>query len=134
MTSSETSAKRRNSDLAMIHIAAKRLFGDVSRGSEGRGEYEAWIAKHTGKKSAADLTTGERIAFIKMLRRERLIPDRGRGGAGPTKNGVDRPTSAQWGKIGGMARSMGWDRQAGRVSFHAQRCAQWHVCAASETR
>ncbi len=111
MTQTKASPKRRNSDLAMIHMAAKRLFGDVSKGSDGREDYEDWLEEQTrsdgkeGKRSAGKLTTPERIALIKTLRRKGLIPERGRGGAGE-----DRPTSAQWGKIGGLARSMGWDK------------------------
>lgn len=96
---------RRNADLAMIHIAAKTLHGDVSRNGDGRADYEAWLEQHTGKRSSAALTTAERIAFIKQLRAWGLVPERGRGGAGP-----DRPTSTQWAKIGGLARSMGWER------------------------
>lgn len=103
------SAARRNGDLAMIHMAAKRLFGDVSKGSDTRDAYEDWLERHTGKRSAGKLSAVERIELVKMLRREGLLPDRGRGGAGPTASGDDRPTSAQWAKIGGLARSMGWN-------------------------
>lgn len=110
MPNPKTSPKRRNSDLAMIHIAAKRLFGDVSRGSDGREAYEDWLDRHTGKRSAARLTTDERIEFIKRLRRDGLIPERERGGIGQSRDGSERPTSAQWAKLGGLARSMGWDQ------------------------
>ncbi len=72
MPESKTSPKRRNNDLAMIHIAARRLFGDVSKGGDGRDEYEAWLRRHTGKSSAGKLTTSERIDLIKRLRREGL--------------------------------------------------------------
>lgn len=109
MTNSKTSPKRRNSDLAMIHIAAKRLFGDVSKGSDGRDAYEDWLQRHTGKRSAGKLTTSERITLLNMLRRDGLLPERARGGSGQTQGGEDRPTSAQWAKIGGLARSMGWE-------------------------
>lgn len=105
----KTSPNRRNGDLAMIHIAAKRLFGDVSKSSDNREAYEDWLQKHTGKRSAGKLTTNERIELIKVLRREKLIPDRRQGGAGQAKDGSDRPTSAQWNKIGGLARAMGWN-------------------------
>lgn len=109
MTAKPVQNTRRNSDLAMIHIAAKHLFGDTSRGSDGRDAYEDWLGRHTGKRSASDLTRDERIAFIKMLRREGLIPESGRGGKGRTAVGADRPTSSQWARIGGLSRSMGWN-------------------------
>jgi len=104
------STSRRTSDLAMIHIAAKRLFGDTSKGADGREAYEDWLARHTGKRSAGKLTTPERIALIKTLRGEGLIPERERGGIGQTQSGDERPTSAQWAKLGGLARSMGWEK------------------------
>jgi uncharacterized protein DUF1018 len=110
MKRAKTSPSRRNSDLAMIHIAAKRLFGDVSKGADGRAGYEDWLVRHTGKRSAGKLTTPERIALIKVLRKEGLIPERERGGIGQTQGGDERPTSAQWAKIGGLARSMGWEK------------------------
>ena len=110
MTDPKTSPKRRNSDLAMIHIAAKRLFGDVSKGGDGREAYEDWMERHTGKRSASKLTTSERIDLVKRLRRDGLLPERARGGIGKSRNGEDRPTSAQWAKIGGLARSMGWEQ------------------------
>lgn len=100
---------RRNGDLAMIHMAAKRLFGETSPGSDGRDAYENWLERHTGKRSAGRLTKDERIAFVKLLRREGLIPESGRGGTGRTAAGADRPTSSQWAKIGGLSRSMGWN-------------------------
>ncbi len=110
MTNTKTSPKRRNNDLAMIHIAAKRLFGDVSKGGDGRDTYEDWLERHTGKRSAGKLTAPERIELIKQLRRDGLIPERARGGIGQAKDGAERPTSAQWAKIGGLARSMGWEK------------------------
>lgn len=99
---------RRNGDLAMIHIAAKHLFGDTSKGGAGRADYEDWLERRTGKRSASKLTTDERIFLVKALRRDGLIPETGRGGAGRTAAGDDRPTSSQWAKIGGLSRSMGW--------------------------
>lgn len=108
MAAKPASNPRRNGDLAMIHMAAKRLFGDTSRGGGGRADYESWLERHTGKRSASALTTDERIALVKTLRREGLIPESGRGGSGRTPAGEDRPTSAQWAKIGGLSRSMGW--------------------------
>lgn len=110
MTNTKTSPKRRNSDLAMIHIAAKRLFGDVSKGGDGRDAYEDWLERLSGKRSASKLTTPERIELIKRLRRDGLIPERERGGIGQSKDGAERPTSAQWAKLGGLARSMGWEK------------------------
>ncbi|MDO5606011.1 MAG: regulatory protein GemA [Paracoccus sp. (in: a-proteobacteria)] len=99
---------RRNGDLAMVHMAAKRLFGDVSRGGDGRAAYEDWLERLTGQRSAAKLSLDARIELIKRLHKDGLVPDRGRGGAGRTVGGADRPTSAQWAKIGGLSRSMGW--------------------------
>ncbi len=58
MSNSKTSPKRRNGDLAMIHIAAKRLFGDVSKGSDGREAYEDWLQRHTGKRSVDHYCAG----------------------------------------------------------------------------
>ncbi len=99
---------RRNGDLAMIHMAAKHLFGDTSPRGAGRADYEDWLERRTGKRSASKLTTEERITLVKTLRRDGLIPESGRGGKGRTADGADRPTSAQWAKIGGLSRSMGW--------------------------
>lgn len=108
MSNPKTSPQRRNSDLAMIHIGAKRLFGDVSKGGDGREAYEDWLERHTGKRSAGKLTTGQRIDLIKMMRKDGLIPDRSIGGKGPTANGEERPTSSQWAKIAALGRAMGW--------------------------
>jgi hypothetical protein len=94
----------------MIHIGAKRLFGDVSRGGDGREAYEDWLVRHTGKRSAGKLTTGQRIDLIKMMRKEGLIPNSTPGGKGPTASGEDRPTSAQWAKMAAIGRSMGWQK------------------------
>lgn len=110
MTKPKTSPERRKSDLAMIHIGAKRLFGDVSKGADGREAYEDWLELHTGKRSAGKLTTGERIDLIKMMRKEGLIPDRNQGGYGQTASGEERPTAAQWRKIAALARTLGWEQ------------------------
>ncbi len=110
MSNTKTSPKRRNSDLAMIHIAAKRLFGDVSKGGDGRAAYEDWLERHTGKRSAGKLSTNARIDLIKTLRKEGLIPDRNQGGKGPTIAGEERPTSAQWAKLAALGRTMGWSQ------------------------
>lgn len=104
MTKEKKSPKRRNGDLAMIHIAAKRLFGDVSKSGDGREAYEDWLERHTGKRSAGKLTIKERMDFVKYLRKEGLLPERGQGGSG-----ADRPTRQQWAMMGGLARDMGWE-------------------------
>lgn len=106
----KTSPQRRNADLATIHIGAKALFGDVSKGGDGRDEYETWLERHTGKRSAGKLSTDQRIDLIKMMRKEGLLPNRTPGGKGPTANGEDRPTSSQWAKIAAIGRSIGWDK------------------------
>lgn len=106
----KTSPQRRTADLAAIHIGAKALFGDVSKGGDGRDEYEAWLERHTGKRSAGKLSTDQRIDLIKMMRKEGLLPDRTPGGKGPTAGGEDRPTSAQWAKMAAIGRSMGWEQ------------------------
>ncbi|PIE09006.1 MAG: hypothetical protein CSA73_00785 [Rhodobacterales bacterium] len=128
MTNTKTRPKRRNNDLAMIHIAAKRLFGDVSKGGDGRDAYENWLERHTGKRSAGKLTAPERIELIKRLRRDGLIPERARGGIGQAKDGAERPTSAQWAKIGGLARSMGWEKglEDARLRTFVKRTAKVH--------
>ena len=108
MAQTDPQKDRRVADLAIIHMAAKRMFGDVSRGGHGRDNYEDWLLRHTGQRSASSLSEDQRAALIKVLRRDGAVPERARGGAGRTAGGVDRPTSAQWAKIGGMARSMGW--------------------------
>lgn len=108
MTAERPANARRNGDLAMIHMAAKRLFGDVSKGSEGRASYEDWLDRLTGKRSAGALTVEERIDLIKRLRKDGLIADRAPGGAGRTAGGDNRPTSAQWAKLGALSRAMGW--------------------------
>ena len=99
---------RRTADLATIHMAAKTLFGDTSKGGTGREAYEDWLHLHTGKRSAAALSQDQRLALIKVIRRDGAVPDRARGGSGRTVGGADRPTTAQWAKIGGLAREMGW--------------------------
>lgn len=128
MTNAKTSPKRRNSDLAMIHIAAKRLFGDVSKGGDGREAYEDWLERLTAKRSAGKLTTPERIDLIKRLRRDGLIPERERGGIGTAADGAERPTSAQWAKLGGLARSMGWEKglEDARLRSFVVRTAKVH--------
>jgi hypothetical protein len=107
-TMTKTSPQRRNADLATIHIGAKALFGDVSKGGDGRDQYEVWLERHTGKRSAGKLSTDQRIDLIKMMRKEGLLPDRTPGGKGPTANGEERPTSAQWAKMAAIGRSVGW--------------------------
>lgn len=107
MSAQKQSSKRR-ADLAMIHMAGKRLFGDVSKGGDGREDYEAWLEKLTGKRSSGALNEAERAAAVRVLRREGLLPNRARGGVGRGVEGQDRPTSAQWGRIAGLARSLGW--------------------------
>lgn len=102
-TATRKSDLKRTADLAMIHMAAKTLFGEVSRGGAGREDYEAWLARLTGKRSAAALTQGERIDLVRHLRREGLVAERGAGG-----RSAGRPTAEQWSHIGGLARQMGW--------------------------
>jgi len=108
-TPKKTSPNTRNADLAQIHIAAKRLFGDVSKTGDGRSDYEDWLENRTGKRSASKLTHAERAALIKHLRKEGLLKQRTHGGTGRTVAGEDRPTSQQWAKIGGLSRDLGWD-------------------------
>lgn len=110
MSATPNTNTRRKSDLAMIHIAAKSLFGDVSKGGDGREAYEDWLEIKTGKRSSGKLTTPERIDLIKRLRKDGLIPDRRRGGIGQTVTGEERPTKPQWNKIGALAREMGWEK------------------------
>lgn len=104
----------RRRELAMIHMAAKKLFGDVSRGGDSRADYEDWLERRTerrasgkivkaGKRSAGKLTANERATLVAYIREGGLIPERGRGGTGP-----DRPSSAQWGRIAALSRKMGW--------------------------
>lgn len=101
---SRNSDPRRTADLAMIHMAAKSLFGDVARGGAGRGEYEAWLERHTGQRSAGKLSKSARIDLIRMIRREGLLPERDRGG-----RNANRPTPGQWAKMAAIARDLGWN-------------------------
>ena len=101
---------RRNADLAMIHMAGKKLFGDVSKGGHGREDYEDWLEQRTGKTSAGKLTTEERIKLIRHLRDQGLIEDRVPGGAGVTNGGEYRPTPSQWAKMAALARDLGWSK------------------------
>lgn len=110
MSTQKTSHARRNADLATIHIGAKGLFGDVSKGGDGREGYEDWLERHTGKRSSGKLTTGQRIDLIRRMRKDGLLPDRTPGGKGPTASGEERPTSPQWAKIAAIGRSIGWDK------------------------
>lgn len=100
-------ASFRNADLATIHMAGKALFGDVSKKGDGRDAYEDWLEKHTGKRSAGKLSRAERIGLLKIIRRDEIIPERRRGGAGRTVAGADRPTEQQVRKIAALARSIG---------------------------
>lgn len=104
MPAAKPNNDRRKSDLAMIHIAAKRLFGD------DRAAYEDWLERLTGRRSAGDLNPDERIRLVGQLRRDGLIPERARGGIGQTASGAERPTPAQWARIGGLAREIGWEK------------------------
>lgn len=101
---------RRAADLATIHMAGKTLFGDVSANGTGRDDYENWLERHTGKRSAGALSTSQRIALIRLIRQDGIIPDRARGGTATTRQGADRPSKAQWAKLGALARSMGWEK------------------------
>jgi hypothetical protein len=94
----------RRSDLAKIHMTAKALFGDVSKGGLGRSDYEDWLEKYTGKRSAAHLSKTARFAFLKRLRREGIVPAKKAQGG----KGADRPTSSQWAYIAKLARELGW--------------------------
>lgn len=96
-------SQKRNADLAMIHVAAKTLFGDVSKSGAGRADYEDWLFRLTGCRSASALSMDQRIDLIKRLRRDGLITERGQGG-----RSEGRPTSEQWAHIGSLARKMGW--------------------------
>lgn len=111
----------RAADLAMIHMAAKSLFGDVSKGAPGREDYEDWLHRLTGKRSAAALTQGERIDLVRHLRREGLVKERGAGG-----RGEGRPTQQQWSHLGALARQMGWQDglEDGRMQAFIQRTAK----------
>ena len=108
MAKTDPQKDRRTADLAIIHMAAKRMFGDVSRGGHGRDAYEDWLWLHTQKRSASALSEDQRAVLIKQLRSDGALPERARGGSGRTVDGAERPTSAQWAKIGGLARSFGW--------------------------
>ena len=114
MTPSRDDGERagRNKQLAAIHIAAARLFGDVSKKGEGRELYEDWLERLGGVRSAGLLDDAGRKAVIAHLRAQNLLPERkfkSTGGAGLSASGEARPTRRQWNKIGGMARDMGWD-------------------------
>lgn len=100
---SPAGTQKRNADLALIHVAAKSLFGDVSKSGTGRADYEDWLHRLTGCRSASALSMDQRIDLIKRLRRDGLIAERGQGG-----RGEGRPTSEQWAHIASLARQMGW--------------------------
>jgi hypothetical protein len=112
---------KRNADLAMIHVAAKSLFGDVTRNGDGRADYEDWLERLTGRRSASALTADQRIDLIKRLRRDGLIKERGQGG-----RGEGRPTSEQWAHIAALARKMGWKDglEDGRLKAFVERTAK----------
>ncbi len=117
----KTSDKMRNADLAMIHMAAGALFGDVTKGSASRPDYEDWLHGLTGQKSAAALSQGQRIDLIRHLRREGLLAERGAGG-----RGQNRPTPQQWAHLGQLARRMGWQDglEDSRMQAFVQRTAK----------
>ncbi len=100
---SPAGTQKRNADLALIHVAAKSLFGDVSKTGTGRADYEDWLHRLTGCRSASALSMDQRIDLIKRLRRDGLITERGQGG-----RSEGRPTSEQWAHIASLARQMGW--------------------------
>lgn len=109
MNQSATADNRRKADLAMIHMAGKKLFGDVSRDGAGRADYEGWLAQHTGKSSARKLSRDERVQMVRTIRDLNILPDSRGGGRGKARNGADRPTSRQWSKLAALAKARGWD-------------------------
>jgi hypothetical protein len=99
---------RRNADLATIHMAAKAMFGDVSRGGHGRDDYEAWLLRLTGVASAGQLSTQGRIDLCRRLRRDGLIPERAPNKRVKGGINIERPTPQQFAKIAALARTLGW--------------------------
>lgn len=126
MPAASKSSPRRNADLAMIHMAGKTLFGDVSKGGDGRTDYEAWLKNKTGKSSAGKLTTPERIELIKSLRRDGLIKDRAPAGRGRTASGELRPTPDQWARIAQLSKrvGMGADLRCSRIQAFIEKTAK----------
>ncbi|MEG9884156.1 MAG: phage protein GemA/Gp16 family protein [Hyphomicrobiales bacterium] len=118
MTTARTDRDRaaRHKQLATIHIAAARLFGDVSQGGDGRAAYEGWLERLSGARSAAALDDDGRQALIAQLRAQGVLASRHAprvdypSGKGLTPSGEPRPTPAQWYRIDRLARAKGWDR------------------------
>ena len=117
---------RRNADLALIHMAAKNLFGDVTKTGDGRGDYEDWLERNTGKRSAAKLTPQERADLVAHIRKQGLVKNRVPGGQGKAVNGRSRPTSKQWLKLAALARAKGWQDglEDGRLQGFVERTAK----------
>ena len=118
MTTARTDRARaaRNKQLAVIHIAAARLFGDVSRTGDGRGAYEDWLERMSGARSAALLDDGARKALIGQLQSQGLLISRNAprvdypAGKGLTPSGEPRPTAKQWYRLDRLARAKGWEK------------------------
>ena len=111
MSPAKTSRARQ---LAAIHIAAARMFGDIAPGGDGRAAYEDWLERVAGARSAGLLEDAARAALLDRLRQQKLLPastfkSKSMGEAGVTASGAARPTRRQWTAIGGLARAMGWD-------------------------
>ena len=97
MTATDRARAARNKQLAVIHIAGKRLFGDVSRSGDGRGAYEDWLERMSGARSAAMLDDDGRKALIVQLQSQGLLASRNAPrieyptGKGLTPSGEPRP-------------------------------------------
>jgi len=98
----------RNKQIGLVHIAAKKLFGDLSD-EDNESLYRQWLLEKTGHNSCSKLNNEQLNKFVKYLKDEKIIQSfKTRGGNGITKNGELRPTKQQWAKIAGLARSRGW--------------------------
>jgi len=99
MTHDNTAIVERRRLLAQVHLGGKRLFGD------DRETYEEYLHTHTGERSCAALTVPQLRAVALELRRAGALDGPARGG----QRAADRPTPAQWAKLGALARAMGWE-------------------------
>jgi phage gp16-like protein len=86
--------------ISQVHIGTGRLFG-----RDDKAAHERYLMERTGRTSCEHLSDLELQAVVNDLRRAGALDGDGRGRGG---KGADRPTKAQWAKLGALARAMGW--------------------------
>ena len=96
--------KGRNKLLAMVHIGAKKLFGD------DRDAYEAFLLREIGKNSCAKASDKQIEKIVTAMQKlGGLEAKSGRQQSASGGKSYDRPTALQRAKLAALSRDMGWD-------------------------